>query len=114
MTAASDNDGRTVSDDGSQQEPGGLVPPYDGRKESMDSAQPQGTMRDGVRIGGATGAVEDDDFKAKDPAETPGGRTASPGDEQPAGEMPDGTSAEQGVDLTAHVPGTPTGEQGGA
>lgn len=99
---------------GGEQEPGGLVPPYEGRTEGTDSAQDVGSMRGGVRVGGATGAVEDDEFKAPDPAETSGGRTASPGDEQPAAEMADGTSSEQGVDLTSHVPGTPAGEKGGA
>ena len=102
-------------DPGGELEPGGVVPPYEGRTESMDdTASEQGSMRDGVRVGGATGAVEDDEFKAPKPAETPGGRTASPGDTQLAQDMPDGTSEEQGVDLTAHVPGAPTGEQGGA
>jgi hypothetical protein len=137
MTTSGDDDSRTIHDDGTQreaegptgggrssrgpslsvggdQEPGGVVPPYEGRKESMDSDQELGTMRDGVRVGGATGAVEDDEFKAPEPADTPGGRTASPGDTQLAEDMPDGTSAEQGTDITAHEPGTPTGEKGGA
>jgi hypothetical protein len=80
----------------------------------MDSDQDLGTMRDGVRVGGATGAVEDDEFKAPRPEDTPGGREASPGDNEFADDMPDGRSAEQGTDLTAHEPGVPTGEKGGA
>lgn len=97
-----------------EQEPGGVVPPYEGRKESAEADQQGGTVRDGVRVGGATGPVEDDERKAPDPAETPGGRTASPGDEQPAAEMPDGPSAEEGADVTSHVAGVPKGERGGA
>jgi len=137
MTTPGDEESRTIAEDGTQkepesqvgggrssrgpalsvggeQEPGGLVPPYDGRKESMDPESSADTVRDGVRVGGATGAVEDAEPKAPDPADTPGGRTASPGDNQPAAEMPDGTSAEQGTDITAHEPGVPTGEKGGA
>ncbi len=99
---------------GGKQEPGGVVPPYDGRKTSAEPEQEGGTMREGVRVGGATGPVTDDSMKAPDPADTPGGRTAAPGDEQPAADMPDGESAEQGVDVTSHMPGTPKGEGGGA
>lgn len=113
MTGPGEDDSRAVSP-GGEQEPGGLVPPYDGRKESAEPDQEGGTMRDGVRVGGATGPVDDDSLKAPDPSSTPGGRTASPGDEQPAAEMPDGTSAEQGVELGSHVPGTPKAERGGA
>ncbi len=98
---------------GGEQEPGGLVPPYDGRKQSAEPNQEGGTYRDGARVGGATGPVDDDQFKAPSPSDTPGGRTGSPGDEQPAAQMPDGESAEAGDDRTAHVSGTPKGEQGG-
>jgi len=99
---------------GGTQEPGGLVPPYEGRKEAAEPDQTGGSHRGGVRVGGATGPVDDDTPKAVDPSDTPGGRTASPGDEQPAADMPDGTSAEQGTDLGSHVAGTPAGESGGA
>jgi hypothetical protein len=97
-----------------EQEPGGLVPPYDDRKQSAEPDQEGGTHRDGARVGGATGPVEDDEFKAPSPSDTPGGRTASPADEQPAEQMPDGTSDEQGTDLGSHIPGTPKGDRGGA
>ncbi len=97
-----------------EQEPGGLVPPYDDRKQSAEPDQEGGTHRDGARVGGATGPVEDDEFKAPSPSDTPGGRTASPAEEQPAAQMPDGTSAEEGTDLGSHIPGTPQGERGGA
>lgn len=95
-------------------EPGGAVPPYEGRKESADPDQEGGSVRDGVRVGGATGPVDDDQPKAPDPSDTPGGRTASPGDEQPAADMPDGESAEQGDDSTSHQPGAARGEDGGS
>lgn len=97
-----------------EQEPGGLVPPYDGRKKSAEPDQEGGSMRDGVRVGGATGPVVDDEPKAADPSDTPGGRTSSPADEQPADDLPDGTSTEQGTDAPSHVAGTPKGERGGA
>ena len=97
-----------------EQEPGGLAPPYDGRKTSADSGDQASTYRDGVRVGGATGPVEDEEYKADSPSDTPGGRTASPADEQPAAQMPDGPSAEDGVDITSHISGVPRGEDGGA
>lgn len=97
-----------------KQEPGGVMPPYEGRKESAEPEQQGGSTRDGVKVGGATGPVSDDEFKAADPADTPGGRTASPGDEQPAAEMPDGSSEEATAEAPAHTPGTPRGEGGGA
>lgn len=135
MTASGKDDGRTMNEDGTQreaemategasgagptystggdQQPGGVVPPYEGRKESAEPDQEGGTHRDGARVGGASGPVDDDEFKAPSPSDTPGGRTASPGDEQPAAEMTE-TSADEGSDdSTAHVPGTPKGEGGG-
>ncbi len=97
---------------GGDQEPGGIVPPYEGRTTSMD--RQKDTMKDGVRIGGALGAVDDAEFKAPLPAETPGGRTASPGDEQPAAQMPETDKDDDRVDTTAHITGVPTGESGGS
>lgn len=92
---------------------GSPVPPYEGRKETAEPHQEGGSYRDGARVGGATGPVDDDGPEVVDPAQTPGGRTTTPGDEQPAAQMPDGESQEQGVDLTAHVPGVPKGERSG-
>jgi hypothetical protein len=97
-----------------EQEPGGVVPPYEGRKEKAEPDQEGGSMRDGVRVGGATGPVDDDEFKAPSPGDSAEERTSSPADEQPAADMPDGQSTEQGVDAPAHESGTPKGEQGGA
>ncbi|MDQ1643430.1 MAG: hypothetical protein QOJ90_2781 [Actinomycetota bacterium] len=96
------------------QEPGGVVPPYDGRKESAEPDQEGGTHRDGARVGGATGPVTDDDAKSPDPSGTPGGRTASPGDEQPAHEMSGDAPSEGADDSTSHVAGTPKGERAGS
>ncbi len=98
-----------------EQEPGGLLPPYEGRTDSANVDESgSSTYRDGVRVGGATGPVTDDEYKADSPSDTPGGRTASPGDEQPAADMPDGPSVEDGVDITSHIPGVPKGEDGGS
>ncbi|HVM26517.1 MAG TPA: hypothetical protein VM433_02470 [Mycobacteriales bacterium] len=97
-----------------EQEPGGVVPPYEDRKDTAEPDQEGGSVRDGARVGGATGPISDDEFKAPSPSDTAGGRTASPADEQPAADMPDGPSAESGEDRTAHTPGTPKGERGGA
>jgi hypothetical protein len=63
---------------GGGQEPGGPVPPYEGRRESADVDE-GGADRDGVRVGGATGPRVGDQ-PADDPASTPLGRTASPAD----------------------------------
>jgi hypothetical protein len=97
-----------------EDEVGGVVPPYEGRKESAEPDQEGGTQREGARVGGATGPVDDDVPKAVDPSETPGGRTTSPAEEMPAEQTPSGESEEAAVDVTAHVPGTPRGEKGGA
>lgn len=97
-----------------EQKPGGLVPPYDGRTTSAEPDQEGDSYRDGVRVGGATGPVVDDDAKAPDPEDTPGGRTTSPADEQPADDMPGRPSTDDGVDTTAHIPGVPKGEDGGS
>jgi hypothetical protein len=96
-----------------EQQPGGTVPPYEGRKTEAEPDQEGGTYREGARVGGATGPVDDDEFKAPSPSDTPGGRTTTPADEQPAADMPDGASAEQGDDRTSHIAGVPKGEDGG-
>jgi hypothetical protein len=97
------------------QEPGGVTPPYEGRKRSAEPDQEGGTVRGGVRVGGATGPVEDDQPKAPRPEDTVGGRTASPADEQPAAEQDDAYAPDEGSeDTPTHVAGTPRGERGGA
>ncbi|MEO6712476.1 MAG: hypothetical protein ABIM89_03490 [Mycobacteriales bacterium] len=102
-----------ITGNGGEEVPGGVVPPYDGRKESMDEST-TGSMQDGVRVGGATAAVEDDEFKAPKPADTPGGATTTPADEQPAMDAPDDAPSNEGDDTGTHTPGVPKGEKGGA
>lgn len=86
---------------------GRAVPPYEGRRESADLDQD--AVREGARVGGATGPVENDDFAAPDPADTPRGATASPADEQPAAEAPE-TDLDDDRVGPAHEPGTSRGE----
>jgi hypothetical protein len=57
------------------------LPPYEGRRETADVDGPERTVRDGAKVGGATGPVEDAEPKAPDPAETERGRVASPSEE---------------------------------
>jgi hypothetical protein len=100
MTEANGEDTRSIADDGTQtdaqaspaagrgagpapsvggeQEPGGPVPPYEGRRDSADIDE-GGAHREGARVGGATGPVISDE-PADDPADTPGGPVASPAD----------------------------------
>lgn len=61
---------------GGAQEPGGPVPPYEGRREGAEIDQ-DGADRDGAHVGGATGPVVASE-PADDPDSTPLGRTASP------------------------------------
>jgi hypothetical protein len=94
-----------------EQEPGGLAPPYEGRKteaEIDESDDPEDAKLEGAKgptttTGGKT---------SPEPSETPGGATASPADEQPAEQAADGESVEEGSG-PAHVSGTPKGERGG-
>jgi hypothetical protein len=69
---------------------GRTLPPYEGRRTSADVDGPEKSVRDGARVGGATGPVEGDEaMKAPEPANTPRGATGSPSDEQPASAMPE-------------------------
>jgi len=83
------------------------LPPYDDRQKSGE-VEDAGSERDDARVGGATGPVEDDAPKAPDPADTPRGGVASPGDEQPAADPPD--SGGPGGTGPSHEPGTGRGE----
>ncbi len=86
---------------------GSAVPPYEGRRESADLDRD--AVREGARVGGATGPVENDETAAPDPGGTPGGATASPPDEQPASEAPE-TDLDDDRVGPAHVAGTTRGE----
>lgn len=106
-------------DPGGESEPGGLVPPYDDRKQSADISQGSGgdgvDKRDGAEVAGAVQPTESDQMKAPDPESTPGGRTGSPaGDEQPATEDSGGEPVDEGSVGPAHIPGVPRGEDSGA
>jgi hypothetical protein len=91
---------------------GRTLPPYEGRRETADVGGEEKARRDGAEVGGATGPVENDSRRAPDPEDTPRGRVASPADETPAGEAPDGGSEEATVG-PAHVAGTQRGEDVG-
>ncbi len=80
------------------------VPPYEGRKESADSGGQ--TSKQGVRTGGATAPTTDDEMKSPEPADTPGGATASPADEHPAAEMSETEESEGESSEATHDPGT--------
>ncbi len=102
---------------GGQQEPGGPVPPYEGRRESADIDE-GGTHRDGANVGGATGPrTNTEGYSDPSPSDTPGGRVTSPSDEMPAtegsteGDRPSGQDPDTGP---AHISGVPRGEDGGA
>jgi hypothetical protein len=63
---------------------GRTLPPYEGRRETADVDPAEESTKDGVKVGGATGPVEDDEPKAPNPDLSAGGAVASPADEQPA------------------------------
>lgn len=84
------------------------LPPYDGRPTGAE-VEESGSEKEGARVGGATGPVEDDEMKSPDPADTPRGGGASPADEQPAADMPEDESSDPGVG-PGHEPGTSRGE----
>lgn len=88
---------------------GKAVPPYEGRRETADVDEQEESTRDGAKVGGATGPVEDDQMKAPVPAETERGAAASPADEQPGEESP---TTDTHIDLTgpSHVAGESRGE----
>ncbi len=99
-----------------EQEPGGLVPPYEDRQKSGEVDRDHtedGPVVDGANVGGARGMVETQSgLNAPVPEDTPGGRTASPSDEQPAAQSGGDAATDQGTG-PAHVPGTPRAEDSG-
>jgi hypothetical protein len=128
MTQPDGEDTRSIADDGTQaqaqpspaagrsagpapsvggeQQPGGPVPPYEGRRESADIDE-GGTERDGAYVGGATGP-RTTDRPPEDPAQTPRGRVASPADGDDETEVAD-YEADRGVG-PAHQAGVRPGE----
>ena len=88
---------------------GAAVPPYEGRQATADVADPDEAYRDGARVGGATGPVENETFAAPPPDDTPGGATGRPADEQPATSAPE-TDLDDDRVGPAHQAGTARGE----
>jgi len=88
---------------------GSTVPPYDGRQEVSEVDGPEKSTKEGVKTGGATGLVEDDETKAPAPEDTERGAVASPSDEQPASDMPE-TDLDPDMVPPAHHEGTQRGE----
>lgn len=79
------------------------LPPYEGRQTEANPTDE--TYQDGARTAGATGPVDDPDMKAQPKEDTPRGAAASPSDEQPAADTPDGPDSDPGVG-PSHTPGT--------
>jgi hypothetical protein len=88
---------------------GSTVPPYEGRRTAADIDDRSRSVRDGAKVGGATGPVVDDEMKAPDPRDTPRGATGSPADEQPASLAPE-TDLDDDRVGPAHSGGVPRGE----
>lgn len=94
---------------GGEQQPGGPVPPYEGRRESAEIDE-GGADRDGAHVGGATGPRISSE-PPDDPDSTPLGRTASPAGDGSGGEgAPEADhAADPGVG-PAHQEGVRRGE----
>jgi hypothetical protein len=88
---------------------GSTVPPYEGRRESADVDDQSESEKDGAKVAGATGPVRDDEMKAPNPVDTARGGQATPADEQPADQMRESESSDEGVG-PAHVAGTQRSE----
>jgi hypothetical protein len=88
---------------------GRTIPPYEGRREDADVDDASASVKDGAKVGGATGPVQDDEMKAPEPAETERGAVASPADEQPPDSLPESEDSDAGAG-PAHVVGTTRGE----
>jgi len=94
------------------QDTGRAIPPYDGRKESAAVRPASAEGAGDANVGGARGPVADSDNKSPSPSDTPGGRSKSPADEQPAAQMPESDRDDDRVG-PAHVPGVGPGESKG-
>jgi hypothetical protein len=93
----------TTSDDDQK-----AVPPYEGRRESGDvDTDGSSAVREGAKVGGATGPVESGQEPDAEPAGSEAG--VSPADEQPADQTPEGDPGDPGVG-PGHTPGVPRGE----
>jgi hypothetical protein len=81
------------------------VPPHDDRKEVADPVEDAGTEKGGADVGGARRHRT----SGPDTVDDPGGRTASPAEEQPAEQVEGGGQEDPGVG-PAHVTGVRRGE----
>lgn len=105
--------GPAMSTSGEQQ-PGGAVPPYEGRQDAAQITDSDPNQH-GAHTGGAGApASASPGTSSPEPADTPGGPVASPADEMPAGELDDQRDhsheeSDPGVG-PAHVAGTTRGE----
>lgn len=88
------------------QDTGSAIPPYQGRRTSGNI----GGQTDDPGTGGATQAEEDSEYRSPTPADTPGGATASPADEQPASQASETQGDDDGVAAPAQATGTRRGE----
>ena len=91
------------------QDTGRAIPPYDGRQESGAVLPAGAEGAGGANVGGASGPVSHSDYKSPSPSDTPGGRSQSPADEQPASQMPESDRDDDRVG-PAHVAGAGRGE----
>ncbi|MDJ0347043.1 hypothetical protein QMK19_38370 [Streptomyces sp. H10-C2] len=92
---------------------GKAVPPYEGRRTSAHVKGNAEPTKGGVKTGGASGPVEDDDMKAPEPSRTRGGATGSPADEKAAGgsrRSPSGDAADDDGTGPAHQRGASRAE----
>ena len=86
-----------------------VVPPYEGRRRTAEVDDAEKAYRDGAKVGGATGPVEDPGYSAPDPGDTAGQATGSPADEQPAAAVPQ-TDRDDDRAGPAHQAGMPRAE----
>lgn len=82
---------------------GSTLPPYEGRSTGSDFPEASDSSGASSDTSGESGLT------SPDPAQTPGGATASPADEQPAAEAPENVGDDPGVG-PAHTAGTTRGE----
>jgi hypothetical protein len=88
---------------------GKAVPPYEGRRKAGDVDPQEESTKDGVKVGGATGPVADDELKSEPREETERGAIATPAQEEPASES---GGADPGPAATgpSHTSGVTRGE----
>jgi hypothetical protein len=88
------------------QDTGSAIPPYEGRQTSGKVSGQTGDPG----TGGSTRPEEDSEYRSPKPADTPGGATASPADEQPASQGSETQTDDEGVEAPAQATGTRRGE----